>query len=322
MTDSYDRNIDYLRVSLTDRCDLRCTYCMPKCGVDNIPHKEILTLEETARIVRIMAGLGVKKLRITGGEPLIRRNVTGFVKLVSNITGIEDICMTTNGTRLSEYASQLKAAGLHRINISLDTTHRDVFSKITGTDMLGKVLEGIDAAYDAGFPIKINCVPMKGVNDKNLDSVALLAKERPIDVRFIELMPIGCGKEHTGIRSDTVLHQLEENFGKAEPYERTDMSSPAEYYRFSGFCGNIGFISPMSHKFCRYCDRARLTSNGFLKLCLQYPDGADLKTPLRSGCSDDELSEMILAAVRKKPLQHSFSDTDMTDDRKMVQIGG
>ena len=322
MKDKFGREPDYLRISLTDRCNLRCGYCMPRCGVESIPHKEILTLEETARIVRIMAGLGVKKVRLTGGEPLIRKNITGFVEMITKIRGIEEICLTTNGILLSSMAAELKAAGLDRINVSLDSTDREIYRKITGEDRLSEVLSGIEAACDAGFPLKINCVPIRELNSSGLDDVAELAKERPIDVRFIELMPIGCGKNFKGISSSEVLDILEKRFGKAVLL-KGDEHSPAVYYRFDGFAGKVGFISPISHKFCKSCNRLRLTSDGFLKLCLQYPAGVSLKRPLREGASDDELAEIIVRSVETKPLEHSFTaENSGSDQREMYRIGG
>ena len=322
MKDSFGRTIDYLRISLTDRCDLRCIYCMPAEGVENIPHREILTFEETARLVRIMAGLGVRKIRLTGGEPLIRRDICSLVAMIDAVDGIEEICLTTNGTTLSDHAVMLRDAGVDRINVSLDTVDRDVYKRITGADRLDDVMRGIDTAYGLGIPLKINCVPIRNINDSEICSIALLAKDRAIDVRFIELMPIGCGKELNGILSDEISAMLAERFGDPKDAYDMDVSSPAVYHRFEGFRGRIGYISPMSHRFCERCDRIRLTASGYLKLCLQYPAGADLKTPMRNGSSDEELADIIKSAILQKPRAHSFSDRDATDDRKMVQIGG
>ena len=322
MKDKFGRELDYLRISLTDRCNLQCGYCMPKCGVENIPHREILTLEETAQIVNIMAGLDVKKVRLTGGEPLIRKNISGFVGMLRQIKSIEEICLTTNGILLSSMAAELKAAGLDRINISLDSTDTDIYRKITGEDKLSEVLKGIHTAYDTGFALKINCVPIKGINENDLDSIAEFAKERPIDVRYIELMPIGCGKKFMGIPSSDVLNILEKRFGRAELLTGGE-HSPAVYYKFGGFAGKVGFISPISHKFCESCNRLRLTADGFLKLCLQYPAGVSLKKPLREGLSDDDLANIIVREIENKPLEHSFStENNNSDKRGMYRIGG
>ncbi len=322
MTDSFGRELDYLRISLTDRCNLRCSYCMPAEGVKNIPHCEILTLEENARIARVMASLGVKKIRLTGGEPLIRKNVVRLIEMINDTDGIDEICLTTNGLLLSGNAAALRKAGLSRVNISLDTLDEAVFRRITRSEeQLDRVLDGIAAAVEENIATSINCVPMAGVNDSELDRIALFSEKAPVDVRFIELMPIGRGRTHKGISSAEVLKKLEERFGKAELLPN-DGHSPAMYYCFGGFVGRTGFISPMSHKFCDSCNRLRLTSDGFLKLCLQYPQGIDLKSPLRNGCTDRELADIISEAVKMKPREHSFCDTDMTDKRKMVQIGG
>ncbi len=321
MKDKFGREIDYLRISLTDRCNLRCGYCMPRCGVESIPHSEILTFEEIARIVRIMASLGVRKIRLTGGEPLIRKGIVQAAKMISSTDGIEETVITTNGVLLYDMADELRSAGIKRVNISLDTQNRERFMQLTGSDCLDDVLRGIDKAFDAGLGVKINCVPMIGINDGELADIALLAKDRPIDVRFIELMPIGCADRFRGIPTDEVLSCLKKSFGSYDTL-KADSSSPAEYYRFDGFTGRVGTISAISRKFCQSCRRLRLTSDGYLKLCLQYPDGVDLKAPIRGGCTDNELRSIILAAVDNKPYAHSFSEEGVTDSRKMVQIGG
>ena len=322
MKDAHNRVLDYLRISLTDRCNLRCSYCMPRCGVDNIPHDEILTFEEICRISRVMADLGVTKIRLTGGEPLVRKGFTDLVRALGEIPSLEEITLTTNGVLLAQNVKCLREYGVKRVNISLDTLDRQVFSRLTGSDDLDKVLDAIDTAYGCGMGIRINCVPVAGINDTELGAIAAIAKDRQIDVRFIELMPIGCGRAMRGIPSDSVLNTLEQRFGKAQECGRTDISSPAVYYSFEGFAGNIGLISPMTHKFCQYCNRLRLTADGYLKLCLQYPAGADLKTLLRQGISDKTLADIITDTIQKKPLAHSFAQQCEGDERKMVQIGG
>ena len=321
MRDSFGRVTDYLRISLTDRCNLRCRYCMPTCGVKDIPHREILSFEEILRILRIMAGQGLKKVRLTGGEPLLRKGVDRLIADISRIPGIEETLITTNGILLSRMCGDIKNAGVKRVNISLDTLDKEVFAGLTGTDRLDEVLKGIDTAYDSGIGIRINCVPIRGINDRELESIALIARDREIDVRFIELMPIGLGAGFEGISSGEILERLKTAFGGYKE-ERKESRSPAFYCSFQGFKGRIGTISPMSHKFCESCDRLRLTSDGFLKLCLQYPAGADLKTPMREGISDEGLERLILETVKKKPLAHSFEKGELTDRRKMVQIGG
>ena len=322
MKDSFGREISYLRISLTDRCNLSCGYCMPSCGIKHISESDILTIEETARIISVMASLGVCKIRFTGGEPLLRKELMDFVHIARDTDGINEVCLTTNGVLLPQYAEELRNAGLDKINISLDTLNSETFYRITGKNSLDNVLKGIGFAIDTGFQVKLNCIPMREINNTELDRIASISKELPVDVRFIELMPIGCGKKYTGITSDEVLSILEKRLGKAELLKKTENTSAALYYQFSGFSGKTGFISPLSHKFCKDCNRARLTANGFLKLCLQYPVGTDLRTPLRKGCTDDDLAYILTEAIKNKPAEHSFSEIEITDMRKMVQIGG
>ncbi len=323
MKDSYGRSIDYLRISLTDKCNLRCGYCMPENGINELPHDEILTSREIVRIASIMHDMGVMKVRLTGGEPLVRRGVAGFVRELSEIPKLE-IAMTTNGMRLGEFVAELKEAGLSSVNISLDTLNEDTFKRLTGADGLKSVLKGIDSAVEAGLRVKLNCVPIEGINDDEITALTGYAKEIGVPIRFIELMPIGCGIRYKGIPTDKLIARLKETYGEAKPSEskvRTE-SGPAVYYGFKGYRGRIGFISPMTHSFCDSCNRARLTAEGFLKLCLYHPYGLDLKTPLRSGVTDEELGRLIAEAIGNKPKAHSFGLTDMGDSRKMVQIGG
>ena len=321
MKDGFGRTIDYLRISLTDKCNLRCVYCMPREGIAHVSREEILTFEEIERIVRLMAELGVRKIRLTGGEPLVRRDVVNLVKSLRKISGIQEIAMTTNGTLLSGSAHALREAGLSRVNISLDTLREDSFQKITGCGGVDRVLAGIDAALREGFPVKINCVPCAPLNENDLESVALLAREKPVDVRFIEMMPLGCGSQFAPILSDEILRRFEKRFGTPEYLPRED-HAPAVMVRFPGFRGKIGFISPMSHAFCSECNRVRLTSEGILKLCLCHADGIDLKRLLRSGSDDATLKENILCALEKKPEAHTFAARTQTETRTMAQIGG
>lgn len=325
MKDGFGREIDYLRISVTDKCNLRCKYCMPEQGVAFMPHEAVLTLEEIYRVVRIMESLGVRKLRFTGGEPLVRKNLVKLIGDVNSLAGIEDIAITTNGILLKEKIDALRDAGLKRSNISLDTRDRNVFERITGYDGLDCVLESIDAALDRGMQVKINCVPCRELNEPEIESIAKLAREKDVDVRFIELMPIGCGKDFHGISSGEILERLELRYGAARKMLSEMKSETAQYYLFEGFRGRIGFISPMSHKFCSACNRVRLTVEGRLKLCLHYDNGIELKPLLREGRSDDEIRECIAEAVKKKPETHAFSEKQIKekeDQRKMVQIGG
>lgn len=325
MKDGFGREIDYLRISVTDKCNLRCRYCMPKQGVEVMPHEEVLTLEEIFRVVRIMESLGVKKVRFTGGEPLVRKNLVKLIGDVGGLAGIADIALTTNGVLLGEQLDALKKAGLKCANISLDTLDREVFAQITGYDGLERVLAAMDAALAAGLRVKVNCVPCRELNDGGIEALAGLAREKNVDVRFIELMPIGCGKAFRGIASEELLARLEHTYGACERVENAVKSETAQYYAFAGFRGRIGFISPLSHRFCGDCNRVRLTVEGQLKLCLHYDNGLSLKPLLRGGAGDDEIRERIVQAVREKPRAHSFSDRtaqEHEEKRKMVQIGG
>lgn len=325
MKDGFNREIDYLRISVTDKCNLRCQYCMPKQGVAFMPHEDVLTLEEIYRVVRIMESLGVRKVRFTGGEPLVRKNLVKLIGDVNSLAGISDIAMTTNGVFLKEHIDALKQAGLKRVNISLDTCDREVFERITGYDGLDCVMESIDAALDQGMRVKLNCVPCRELNEPEIVPLAKLAQKKSVDVRFIELMPIGCGKDFHGMPSKEILERLEQQYGAAKKEQPEGKSETAQYYRFAGFCGRIGFISPMSHQFCGECNRVRLTVDGQLKLCLHYDNSLALKPLLRKGAGDDEILERIAAAVKAKPRAHSFSDTTVREHeekRKMVQIGG
>ena len=338
MQDGLGREIDYLRISVTDKCNLRCRYCMPPHGITPLAHEEILTLEEIFRLVGIMEQLGIRKVRLTGGEPMVRKNLPWLVEQIHGLCGIREIAMTTNGTLFAPQAKVYREAGLTAVNISLDTLDPERFRCITGCDRADRVagvdsvLRAIDAALEQQLRVKINCVPCVEMNGDDIEGIAMLAEDRPVDVRFIELMPIGCGKDYTGISSEEILRRLEQRFGKAIaiPGKVNMETGPAEYYQFPGFCGRIGFISPISHKFCNECNRVRLTCEGRLKLCLHYDRGLELKPLLRSGASDEEIGRQIINALKEKPSEHHFrekaADGGLTDgaeeQRKMVQIGG
>ncbi len=325
MIDGIGRNIDYLRISVTDKCNLRCRYCMPEGGIDLMPHEELLTLEEIYRVVRIMEGLGIKKVRFTGGEPLVRKNLIKLIEDVNGLAGIEEIAMTTNGVLFEGQAKALKAAGLKSVNISLDTLNPECFCKITGVDAHKNVLEAIRAAREQDMKVKINCVPCKEFNEDDIVSLAALAMWENVDVRYIELMPVGCGANFHGISSEEILKKLEAKYGQATPTNERRGNGPARYYEFENFEGKIGFISPMSHKFCSECNRVRLTAEGRLKLCLNFNTGIELKPLLRSGMTDDEICTEIKKAILKKPEAHDFGNMaglSESDKRKMVQIGG
>ena len=338
MQDGLGREIDYLRISVTDKCNLRCRYCMPPHGITPLAHEEILTLEEIFRLVGIMEQLGIRKVRLTGGEPMVRKNLPWLVEQIHGLCGIREIAMTTNGTLFAPQAKVYREAGLTAVNISLDTLDPERFRCITGCDRADRaagvdsVLRAIDAALEQQLRVKINCVPCVEMNGDDIEGIAMLAEDRPVDVRFIELMPIGCGKDYTGISSEEILRRLEQRFGKAIAFsEKVNMATgPAEYYQFPGFSGRIGFISPISHKFCNECNRVRLTCEGRLKLCLHYDRGLELKPLLRSGASDEEIGRQIINALKEKPSEHHFREKaageelpgGVEEQRKMVQIGG
>lgn len=316
MTDGYGRTIDYLRISITDKCNLRCRYCMPEEGISHLLHSDVLSFEEIQRIVYIMEGLGIKKVRLTGGEPLVKRGVTELVRMLPC-----DVYMTTNGCELAKYAGPLKEAGLRGVNVSLDTLDADTFRALTGTDELDRVLDGIRAAKEAHLDVKLNCVPIKGINDHETESLCEYAKSQGLVIRFIELMPIGCAKGHTGIMSCDIITRLENAFGKASEDTSPD-TGPAKYYTFGNTGIKAGFISPLSHRFCDKCNRIRLTADGYLKTCLFYSNGTDLRRLIRSGADDEEIKHAIENAINNKPPAHSFGKESAKDNRRMVQIGG
>ena len=320
--DSFGRGITYLRISVTDRCNLRCIYCMPPEGVPQMSHSEILSYEEIGTIVQAAAQLGVNKVRLTGGEPLVRAELPKLVGMLSQIEEIKDLSLTTNGTILKKYALELKQAGLSRVNISLDTLKADKFRHITHFGELKDVLEGIDAAKEAGFhPVKINTVVMRGVNDDEILDFARMTCQEGWHVRFIELMPF---KGIAAFVPSTELRQHINLLGKLESSVPLTGNGPATYYRLAGAKGTIGFISPLTETFfCSQCNRMRLTPDGRLRPCLLGENEIDLKTPLRNDAPMDKLKRLILKAVASKPEHHPLiGDNFRLVKRKMSQIGG
>lgn len=319
MTDRYGRRIDYLRVSVTDRCNLRCRYCMPEEGIiDKKCHSEIMTLEEIYEVVVACASLGVKKVRITGGEPLTRKGITGLIQKISNIEGIKDIAMTTNGLLLKKYAKELKEAGLRRVNVSLDTMKEEKYKYITRFGSLKDVLEGIDEARRVGLlPLKINVVLIGGFNDDEIEDFVKLTLDEDIQVRFIELMPIG--QASSWARENFVPNTLVlDKFKELQPVSREDKSSPAQYYKLPGAKGMIGLINPISHQFCSNCNRIRFTADGKIKPCLHSNQEIDVKEALKSG---ENLKETIIKAILEKPQEHHLNDGESIK-RDMMRIGG
>lgn len=321
MEDSYARQIDYLRVSVTDRCNLRCFYCMPQEGVEWKDSSEILRYEEMELIVQAAVNAGIRKVRITGGEPLVRKNVVSFIEYISKMPEIEDISMTTNGFYLADKLPALKAAGLKRVNISLDTLNSTNFEKITGRSGLDKVLAAIELALELGlYPVKVNMVLLKGINEDDALKLASWTKEKDIDVRYIELMPLGgAGKEY--FLPVQVIEERLNSLGRLIDCQEKG-NGPALYKKFSGAAGKIGFISPLSNHFCHRCNRMRLTADGKLKPCLISPVEIDIKSALRQGASVEELTEVFKQAVRLKPERHHLNEEIYQGKRKMSQIGG
>jgi GTP 3',8-cyclase len=323
--DKCSRVIDYLRISVIDRCNLRCVYCMPPSGVKPLDHSMILSYEEIIRIVRIAAVNGVRKIRLTGGEPLIRKNLSYLVSSIAGIDGIEDISLTTNGQILGNMAEELAKAGLNRVNVSLDSLRPDRYREITRGGDIQAALEGMLAAEKAGLlPVKINMVPIKGLNDDEVEDFARLTLESDRHIRFIEYMPIGATtfwSEDKYIPSDIIRERVE-SIGRLEPV-KIRRNGPARYFRFEGAPGVIGFISPITHHFCSYCNRLRLTSDGKLRPCLFSETEIDLKSALRSGAPDEEIERLLRLSIAIKPESHELSGIKVAPGRKaMSRIGG
>lgn len=320
MLDGLGRDIDYLRVSVTDRCNLRCVYCMPEEGVPWMPHEQVLRYEEIVRIVRAFAALGVRKVKLTGGEPLVRKGLSQLVAALREVEGIEQVTLTTNGLLLAEQLPDLLAAGLTAANVSLDTLREDTYQRLTRRPGAAQALAAIDACLEAGLPVKVNCVP--AAPEEELLELAALAKDRALPVRFIELMPIGLGAGLPHREEGALRALLEGAYGPLTPYEGALGNGPCRYWTLPGFRGQIGFISALSHQFCDRCNRVRLTAGGYLKTCLQYDHGRDLR-PLLAG-SDEALAAAIAETVRQKPRAHRFSagPAEGQDRRVMSQIGG
>lgn len=323
MLDRYGRVINYLRISVTDRCNLRCCYCMPE-GVQDVGMKNILTFEEIWEIVRTGVSLGITHIRITGGEPLVRKGCVNLIRGIREIPGVETITMTTNGVLLGNYAKQLKEAGVDGVNISLDTLDPEEFFKITGKRELQEVLAGIRAAKTAGLPVKLNAV-----NRKELDPIPLVryAQEENLPIRFIEMMPVGYGKKYVGRSNEELRETLEAVCGNAECMTNREElsrmgSGPAVYYQFSDLKVPVGFISAIHGKFCDTCNRVRLTAEGYLKLCLCYDEGEDLRRVLHEG-EKENLRTIMEQTIFRKPAAHCFEHpAEMTETHEMVRIGG
>jgi cyclic pyranopterin phosphate synthase len=374
LIDSFGRTIDYLRVSVTDRCNFRCVYCMPEEGAPIAPKEQILRFEEIERLLRIAAGLGMRKVRLTGGEPLVRKDIVQLVERVGSIPGIEDISLTTNGLLLPRLAADMARGGLNRVNISLDTLRPERFQAIARRGSLDDVLSGIDASLAAGLsPIKLNAVVMRGVNDDEVADFAAMTRESPFHVRFIELMPINWSTGDDSMRDMFALsgapagenvrlfakqdaesfrngfrifqpaeqqgmlnaaqmrrmfisaaeirERIESALGLLEPAE-VKTNGPARTFRLPGALGTVGFISQITNDICASCNRLRLTADGFLRPCLMADGEVDLRTPLRTGSSDEDIRELFRLTVKHKPFEHRLEDGMAPVGRNMSQLGG
>ncbi len=325
MRDQYGRELSDLRISLTDRCNLRCVYCMPAEGIDFRPPEELLRDDELLLVVRVAAGLGVRKVRLTGGEPTVRPGIVDLVRAISAVPGIEDLSMTTNGLLLEALAEDLARAGLRRVNVSLDTPDPQKYARITRGGRVERVLAGIARAEAAGLaPMKINTVVVRGFNEEDVVSLARLTLDHPWEVRFIEVMPFGAVADLADagiVTSKETMARIEAALG---PLEAVDLSGddPARTYCLRGAAGRLGFISPVSQPFCSRCGRLRLTADGRLRLCLLRDDEVDLLTPLRAGASPEELREIFAAGAYRRPFGHALAERLYPEKRVMIQIGG
>ncbi len=323
-----ERTIDYLRISITDRCNLRCKYCMPS-DIESLPMREILTYEEIAEIAEAASESGIRHLRITGGEPLVRKGCADCIRMLKSIPGIETVMMTTNGILLKQFLPKLLEAGIDGVNISLDTLDKERYREITGTDGLALVLGAVEACVQSGVRTKINVAAAEEINKEEIPDLVRLAEKMPVDVRFIEMMPIGYGKQFQSLDNRAILEKIRGLYPEIYPAERKGKAGfgPAVYYQIPGFAGRIGFISAMHGKFCKECNRLRLTSTGQLKYCLCYDDAEDMKSIVRSGMDKEmrkkRIRQIFLEAGKKKPSGHCFENPeDISENKKMSQIGG
>jgi len=326
LLDPFKRKINYLRISVTDRCNLRCRYCMPEEGIPLISHDAILTYEEILRIVRVFAAEGISKVRLTGGEPLVRKGIVDFISRLSQIEQIKDLSLTTNGILLREFARDLKQAGLKRINISLDSLKKDRFLQITRRDGFEQVWAGIEEALRVGLsPIKINMVAIKGLNDDEIESFAQLTIHLPLTIRYIEYMPSGNGEEwkESDILTIPQIKSRLENIGKLIPIPSDQWDGPAKRFRIDGAIGEIGLIGAVSSHFCEECNRIRLTPDGRIRTCLFSDDEIDVREILRNGGTDQDLKDRLLVALATKPERHHINSHQFKKcQRNMSAIGG
>ena len=323
MKDKFGREIDYLRVSVTDNCNLRCIYCMEEKGNDFFDEEEKLTKDEICKIVNGCSKLGIKKIRLTGGEPLVRKDIVELVEAINKIEGIEEIYLTTNGILLEDKVYILKKAGLKGVNISLDSLKDEMFNKLTRLGELKKVLKSIDKCLEHGINVKLNVDMIKGMNEDEILDFVKLTLDKSMDVRFIELMPIGVGSKFKGVSNEEIKKIIKDNYNDTEEVMKNKNGGPATYIKLRDAKGKVGFISAISNCFCEECNRIRLTSEGFLKQCLHYNYGIDLKKLLRNGASEEEIINAIEENIFNKPEKHLFMKKSADKELKfMNKIGG
>lgn len=336
MKDQTGREISYMRVSVTDRCNLRCIYCMPEKGISCVTHEDILRFDEIKQICSAAAKLGISRIKLTGGEPLVRKGIPSLVEMLKNSPGIEQVTLTTNGTLLENQLNALVSAGLDAVNISIDTLDAQKYRNITRGGELKDALAGLETAVSCEkLEVRVNCVPLLDSDPIEYIRLAELAQKRKIDVRFIEMMPIGRGACYSGCSGEEIFSILTKEFGESESVPERIGNGPACYVRFHDFSGRIGFISAVSHKFCHQCNRIRLTSEGLLKPCLQYGTGIDLRALIRKqGDTCKNIEEQIVRALKEaiysKPKGHCFEKGsrendiagDLLETKEMSQIGG
>lgn len=323
MLDKFGRNVDYLRISITDKCNLRCIYCMPEKENTFCSNDKKLTNNEIQRIVNLSSKLGIRKVRLTGGEPLVMDGVVDLINNINSIEGIEEIAITTNGILLDDKIETLARCGLKKVNISLDTLKEDKYFKITRGGDLNKVLSAINKGIKLGIKIKLNVVIVEGINDDEILDLIDLTKKIPVDVRFIELMPIGEGKKFKGLSNESLFEFIKKNNIEFEYINRNSHDGPAEYIKLKDALGRVGFISAMSNCFCKECNRIRITTDGFLKQCLNWKSEINLKSIIKSGATDDEIKDIIEKAIYNKPEKYLFKSMDKNKEIKfMNEIGG
>ncbi len=329
LLDQNNRCIDYLRVSVTDRCNLSCLYCTPRVNLATKTHLDILRYEEIRRVISVAVPLGISHIRITGGEPLVRRGIVEFIRSLREIGGIEDISLTTNGVLLEGMAERLREAGIRRLNISLDSLVPERFKQITGSDRWRDVWRGIERAAEIGFePVKINMVPVKGVNDDEIAAFARLTLDRAVHVRYIEFMPIGAQDRwhrESCVGTERIREIIEAEHGPLAPFSGRRTAGPSSNFQIPGARGVIGFISPISKHFCASCRRLRLTADGRIRPCLLSDTEIDLRSPLRARCNDSEIERLLRLALQIKPERHYITADNAQRpcfERTMSRIGG